>query len=93
MRSARTHEEPLPYEATAEQIAREQMIRLSREYEDASSLAVGLEVELKDIIHDAMEFGMQLADSGMGDIPPAELLVAYAAGEEAGARESRKGEA
>lgn len=78
----------LPYELTAEQVAREQMERLHRKYGDNPHvLAAALEVELKEVVHDAIAYGIALGDEKMGEIAPAELLVAYAAG----AAENKKG--
>lgn len=87
--AARSREYHLPYELTAEQLAKEELERLRDKYgTDARSLGISLEAELPQIIHDAIELGLGLGES-FGDISPAELIVAYAAG----ANENNRGEA
>lgn len=72
--------EHLPYELTAEQVAKEAIENLRERYGDNPHvLLTALQSELPSIVHDAMELGMGLAET-FGDIPAAELLVAYAAG-------------
>ncbi len=88
--NARTHEDKLPYEATAEHLARVEAARIITKHgNDPDRVMKALEADLTEVIHDSLELGAELAEAGFGEISPAELLVAYAAG----ANENNRGEA
>ncbi len=73
--------EHLPYELTAEQLAKEQMDRLYDKYGyDPPVLMRELRrVELKQIIHEAIELGLGIAEV-FGDTGPTDMLEAFSAG-------------